>query len=233
MRRGITSTIGAFIFLSTCGAGALTGREIAEKAYKVLRAQEDGFTDYTVNFTQVTTDKEGGEMGRAKCKLYFKRPDKVRVDVLEYYEGGEKKDPPKRDRDGGDDLELKLPLDREHYRDYRFTYKATEDVSGKKCYRLAFNSAKAAEGYVYGSLWIAAGDYKVVKGTGQPYVQPEHCTKSSITMYFGDYGGRTMLRKVSMHAEATFLFFIDKEIYVTNTYSGYEFNQGIPDSRFR
>jgi hypothetical protein len=233
MRRGITSTIGAFLFLSAWPAGALSGGEIAERAYKVLRAQEDGYTDYIVNFTQLTTDKGGEEMGRAKCKLYFKNPDKVRVEVLEYYEGGEKKEPPKRDKKEGDQLELKLPLDRKHYRDYRFTYKATEEVAGKRCYRLAFSSTKKAEGYLYGSLWISADDYRVVKGTGRPYIQPEHCSESSITMYFSDYGGRTMLRKVSMYARATFLIFINKDIYVTNTYTGYKFNQGIPDSRFR
>ena len=233
MRRAITSTIGAFLFLSACAAGALTGPEIAEKAYRVLRAQEEGFADYTVNFTQVTTDEEGEEMGRAKCRLYFKRPDKVHVDILEYYEGGKKKDPPKPEDNDGDKLKLKLPLEKEYFRDYRFTYEATEEVSGRKCYRLAFNSTKKAEGYVYGSLWISADDYKVVKGTGRPYVQPEHCSESSITMYFSDYGGRTMLRKVSMYAKATFLIFINKDIYVTNTYSGYKFNQGIPDSRFK
>jgi outer membrane lipoprotein-sorting protein len=233
MRRAITSTSGAFLFISACTAAALSGQEIAERAYKVLRVQEEGFADYTVNFTQVTTDKEGEELGRARGKLYFKRPDKVRVEFLEYYEGGERKDPPKREKKEGDQLELKLPLEREYFRDYRFTYRATEDVSGKRCYRLAFTSTKKAEGYVSGSLWISAGDYKVVKGTGRPYVQPEHCSESSMTMYFSDYGGRTMLRKVSMYARATFLFVINKDIYVTNTYSGYKFNQGIPDSRFR
>ena len=233
MQRTITSTIGAFLLLSACAAGALTGREIAERAYKVLRAQEDGFADYTVNFTQVTTDKDGEEMGRAKCKMYFKMPDKVHVDIVEYYEGGEKKDPPKRKKDEDGRLGLKLPLDKDYFRDYRFTYKATEEVSGKKCYRLAFSSTKGTEGYVYGSLWVSAGDYKIVKGTGRPYVQPKHCSESSITMHFSDYGGRTMVRKVSMYARATFLLFVNKDIYITNTYTGYKFNQGIPDSKFK
>jgi hypothetical protein len=233
MRRAIAPAIGAFLVLWAYPASALTGQEIAEKAYKVLRAQEDDYADYTVNFTQVTTDKDGEEMGRAKCKMYFKKPDKVHVDVIEYYEGGEKKDPPKRDKDGGDKMELKLPLDKGYFRDYRFTYEDTEEISGKKCYRLAFNSTKEAEGYIHGSLWVAADDYKIVKGAGQPYVQPEHCSKSSLTMYFSDYGGRTMVRKVSMYAQATFLLFINKDIYVTTTYTGYKFDQGIPDGKFK
>jgi len=232
MRRAIASAVGAFFFLSAYPAGALTGQEIAEKAYNALRGQEDGYTDYTVNFTQVTTDKDGEEMGRAKCKMYFKKPDKFHVDILEYYERGEKKDPPERDKDEEGKLDLKLPLDKDHFRDYRFTYKATEEVSGKKCYRLAFSSAKEAEGYIYGSLWVSAGDYNVVKGIGQLYVQPEHCSESSMTMHFSDYGGRTMVRKVSMYAKATFLLFINKDIYITTTYTGYKFNQGIPESKF-
>lgn len=233
MRRAILFIIGALFVFAGYPARALTGQEIAEKAYEVLRAQQNGFTDYTAYITQVTKDKEGEEMARAKCKMYFKKPDKVHVDILEYFEGGEKKDPPKRQDDGDDGLEFKLPLEKEYFADYRFTYKATETVSGKKCYRLAFSSTKEAEGYIYGSLWVAAGDYKIVKGSGQPYVQPPHCSKSSMTMYFSDYGGRTMARKVSMYAKATFLLFINKDIYITTTYSGYKFNQGIPDSKFK
>jgi hypothetical protein len=130
-------------------------------------------------------------------------------------------------------MEFKLPLQREYYRDYRFTYEDTEVVGGERCYRLAFRSRREAEGYVYGSLWVAAADYRLVKGSGRPYVQPSHCSTSRLTMYFGQYDGRTMVSKVSMHARATFLLFINKDIYITSTYSGYKFNQGIPESKFK
>ena len=233
MRRTILFAIGACIVLAGSQAGALTGPEIAKKAHDVLLAQEEAYADYTVDFTQVTTDKGGKEMGRAECRMYFKRPDKIQVDVLEYYENGEEKDPPKQeDKDDGK-LDLKLPLDKDYFGDYQFTYKATEGVEGKECYRVAFNSAKKAEGYIYGSIWVTADDFRIVKGTGQPYVQPEHCSESSITMYFSDYGGRIMARKVVMYAKATFLLFINKDIYINTTYRGYKFDQGIPDSKFK
>jgi hypothetical protein len=232
MRRAIQLLIGAFFVFSGSQAGALTGQEIAEKAYDILQAQKDSYKDYTAYITRVTKDKEGEEMGRTRCEMYFKKPDKVHVDIREYYKGGEKKDPPNR-RGDDDGFELKLPFEKEYFRDYRFTYKDTENVSGEKCYRLAFNSTKKVEGYVHGSIWVAADGYGLVKGTGQPYVQPPHCSKSSMTMYFAEYDGRTMLSKVSMYARATFLLFINKDIYVTATYSGYKFNQGIPDSKFR
>jgi hypothetical protein len=233
MRRAILFLIGAFFVFSGSQAGALTGQEIAEKTYEILQTQKDSYKDYTAHITQVTKDKEGEEIGRTKSKMYFKKPDKVHVEVREYYKGGEKKDPPNR-RDGEDDgFELNLPFEKEYFRYYRFKYKFTENVSGEKCYRLAFNSTKEAEGYIYGSIWIAADGYKLVKGSGQPYVQPEHCSKSSMTMYFDEYDGRTMLSKVSMYARATFLIFINKDIYVTATYSEYKFNQGIPDKIFK
>jgi outer membrane lipoprotein-sorting protein len=232
MRRIVLFGIGAGL-VCTAAAAALTGEEIAKKAYDVLRGQEDSYTDYVVNFTQVTTDKDGEELGRAKCKMYFKKPDKVHVDVLEYYEGGEKKDPPEpEDNEKGDELDLKLPLDEDYFHDYRFTYKATESVSKKECYKVAFSSTKKSDGYLYGSIWVTADDYKIVKGKGQPYVQPEHCSESSMTMYFSDYGGRIMARKISMYAKATFLLFINKDIYINTTYTGYKFDQGIPDSTF-
>ena len=233
MRRAILFVIGAFFVFSGSQAGALTGQEIAEKTYKILQTQKDSYKDYTAYITQVTKDKEGEEIGRTKSKMYFKKPDKVHVDIREYYKGGEKKDPPNRRGDEDDGFELKLPFEKEYFREYRFTYKDTENVSGEKCYRLVFNSTKKAGGYIYGSIWVAADGYKLVKGTGQPYVQPEHCSKSSMTMYFAEYDGRTMLSKVSMYARATFLIFINKDIYVTATYSGYKFNQGIPDDKFR
>lgn len=221
---------GAFFVLAGGQAGALTGQEIAERAYEVLQAQQDTFTDYTARVTQVTKDKDGDEMARVMGKLFFKKPDKVFVDVVEYYEGARKKDPPER-RD--DDVRFKLPLEKEYFRDYRFTYKAAEDVSGRRCYRLGFRATKEDEGYVFGSIWISTDDYKVVKGTGEPYVPPPHCSTLKLTMYFDDFSGRTMLSKVSMYARATFLIFINKDVYVTSTYSGYAFNQGIPDSKFR
>jgi outer membrane lipoprotein-sorting protein len=230
MRRAISFVIGAFLIFMGYKARALTGQEIAERAYKVVQAQQDTFTDYTAHVTQVTKDKTGEEMARVRGKLFFKKPDRVFVDIAEYYEGDEKKDPPKR-RD--DDLRFKLPLEKDYFRDYRFTYKAAEDVFGKKCYRLVFRATKEDEGYVFGSIWISADDYKVVKGTGQPYVRPPHCSTLKLTMYFDDFDGRTMLSKVSTYARATFLLFINKDIYMTSTYSGYAFNQGIPDSKFR
>jgi hypothetical protein len=233
MRRAILFTIGAFFAVSGSEAGALTGQEIAAKTYEVLQAQVDSYKDYTVFITQVTKDKEGEEMARVKCKLYFKKPDKEHVDVLEFYKGGEKEDPPKRRDDEDGRLKFKLPFEKEYFRDYRFTYKDTETVSGEKCWRVAFNSTKEVEGYIYGSIWIAANGYRLVKGTGQPYVQPPHCSKSSMTMYFREYDGRTMVSRVSMYARATFLLFINKDIYVTSTYSGYKFNQGVPDSKFQ
>jgi hypothetical protein len=233
MRRAVLFTIGAFFVLSGSQAGALTGQEIAEKAYEILQTQKDTYKDYTAYITQVTKNKEGEEIGRANGKMYFKKPDKVHVDIREYYKGGEKKDPPNRGGNEDDGVELKLPFEKEYFRYYRFTYKDTEAVSGEKCYRLAFNSTKEAEGYVYGSIWITADGYALVKGTGQPYVQPPHCSKSSMTMYFDEYDGRTMVSKVSMYARATFFLFINKDIYVTSTYSGYKFNQGIPDGKFR
>lgn len=233
MRRAVLFINGAFFFFAGSQAGALTGQEIAERAYEVLRAQRDGYTDYTAHITQVTKDKEGEEMARVKCKMFFRKPDKVYVDVLEYYEGGEKKDPPKRRDDEDDGVEFKLPLDEGYFPDYRFTYKATEAVSGEKCYRLAFSSSKEAKGYVYGSLWISADGYKLVKGSGQPYVQPKHCSKSSMTMYFKEYGGRTMVTKVSMYAKATFLLFLNKDIYITSLFSNYKFDQGIPAGKFK
>jgi outer membrane lipoprotein-sorting protein len=230
MRRAIFFVLGAFFVLAVYEGGALTGQEIAERAYRVFQAQQDTFTDYTARVTQVTKDKKGGEMARVRGKLFFKKPDKVLVDVVEYYEGARKKEPPKR-RD--DDLQFKLPLEKDYFRDYRFTYKAAEDVSGKRCYRLGFRATKEDEGYVFGSIWISADDYKVVKGTGQPYVRPPHCSTLKLTMYFDDFDGRTMLSKVSTYARATFLLFINQDIYMTSTYSGYAFNQGIPDSKFR
>ena len=45
-----------------------------------------------------------------------------------------------------------------------------------------------------------------------------------MTMFFHEYGGRTMVTKVSMYAKATFLLFLNKDIYVTSTFSGYRFN---------
>jgi hypothetical protein len=231
MRRTVLFAIGAGFVFSASPACALTGQEIAARAYDVLQAQADTYKDYTAYITQVTKDKEGEEMARAKCKLYFKKPDKERVDVLEFYKGGKKEDPP--DRDDDERLKFKFPFEKEYFRDYRFTYKDTENVSGEKCYRLAFSSSKDGEGYIYGSLWIAADGYKLVKGTGQPYVQPPHCSKSSTTMYFDQYDGRTMVSKLSMYARVTFLLFINKDIYVASTYSGYKFNQGIPDSKFK
>jgi outer membrane lipoprotein-sorting protein len=231
MRRIVLLCIGTGL-VCAAAAGALTGGEIAKKAHDVLRGQDDNYDDYTVDFTQVTTDKDGEEMGRAKCKMYFKQPDKMHVDVLEYYEGGKKKDPPEQKDDDDGKFEIKLPLDEDCFGDYRFTYKATEEVSGKNCYRVAYNSTKKTDGYLHGSIWVTTDGYKLVKGTGQPYVQPEHCSESSMTMYFSDYGGRIMARKVVMYAKATFLLFINKDIYITTTYTGYKFDQGIPDSKF-
>jgi outer membrane lipoprotein-sorting protein len=216
-------------------AEALTGADIASRAYDVFVTEHDSYGDYVVDLTQVVKDKAGKEMSRTKCKMYFKQPDLTHIDVLEYSEKGEKKEVPdrKREEDEGDDkFKIKYPFEKEYYRDYAFTYKATETVSAKKCYKVAFTSPKRSEGYVYGSAWIDAGNYKLVKVYAQLYVQPEHVSTSHMTMYFKEFGGRTMVTKVSTYAKATFLLFVNKDIYITSLFSNYKFDEGIPASKF-
>lgn len=214
-------------------AGALTGGDIASRAYDVFVAEHDSYGDYVVDLTQVVKDDEGKEMSRAKCKMYFKQPDLTHVDVLEYFEAGDKKKVPEREnKDDDGKFEIKYPFEEEYYGDYAFTYKATETVAGKKCYKVAFSSPKKTEGYVNGSAWIDAGNYKLVKVYAEPYVQPEHVSTSNMTMHFTEFAGRTMVTKVSMYAKATFLLFINKDIYITSLFSNYKFDQGIPGSKF-
>jgi len=210
---------------------ALTDADIAARAYNVVQQDLASYDDYTAELTQVTKDKEGQELARVKVKVYFKKPDKTRFEILAYYEKGEKKEVPEQ-KEGGGKFEIKYPLDKKYYGDYTFTYKATEAVAATRCYKLAFASAKRSEGYIYGSAWVAADTFKLVKAAGQPYKQPRGVSRSNVTMYFKDFAGRNMTYKSAMYAKVSFLLFINKDLYITSHYSNYQFNQGLGDAAF-
>lgn len=214
-------------------AFALTGREIAEKAYEASEANGDSINDFTCKLTHVVADEDGDEMARLVGNLYHKEPDKDHFEIIEYYKDGKKEDLPDDDDEDEEEMEIKFPFDEDYFDDYEYKYKRTETESGKECYVVGIIGKKKSEGYFKGTAWIDSDSYHMVKLYGELYEQPENVSESSMTMFFKEFDGRVMPSKVKMYAKATFLLFINKKIYITQEFSGYEFNTGLDDGLFK
>jgi len=226
----------AIVLLATAlylaaSAFALTGQEIAEKAYEANKADEDSIEDFTCRMTHIIAEKDGDEMVKIVGNLYVKEPDMEHFEILEYYEDGKKGDIPDDD-DDEEEMELKFPFDEDFFDDYEYKYKRTETMSGKECYVVGVIGKKKSEGYIKGTAWFETGSYHIVKLYGELYKQPKDVSESNMTMYFKEYDGYVMPSKIKFYAKATFLLFINKKIVMTQDFSGYKFNSGLSDGLF-
>jgi len=206
-------------------ARALTGPEIAARAYAAAAATTDSYVGFNAAVVQIGTDADGKEISRVTGRVYFAKPDTRRFDVTELVLDGKKQEIPKDEAKKKDDkeFEIKTPFEKEYFNEYSFTYMATETVTGVECYKVDFAAGNKGEGYCYGSAWVAADDFHMVKSYGRPYVQPEHCSASSMTTFFRVAGGRAMPYKQVVYVKATFLKFINKEMWFTSYVTDYQF----------
>ncbi len=218
-----------FTFFLTTPAFALTGQEIAERAYE---ANGDSIQDFTCKLIHIVAEKDGDEMARLVGNLYHKEPDKDYFEILEYYEDGKKEDIPDEDDEDKEEMEIKFPFDEDYFADYKYTYKRTEILDGKECYVVGVTGKKKSEGYIKGTAWFEAGSYEIVKLYGELYEQPKNVSESNMTMYFKEYDGHIMPSKIKFYAKAMFLLFINKKIYMTQEFSDYRFNTGLSDGLF-
>ncbi|MCP4228961.1 MAG: outer membrane lipoprotein-sorting protein [bacterium] len=223
----------AIIILATTASVALTGQEIAEKAYEASKADDDKIQEFTCKLTHDVADKDGDEMNRVVGNLYYKEPDMDHFEILEFYKDGKKEDIPDDDDEDKEELEIKFPFDEDYFDDYEYKYKRTETLNGKECYVVGVIGKKKTEGYIKGTAWFETGSYNIVKLYGELYKQPKDVSESSMTMYFKEYDGHVMPSKIKFYAKATFLLFINKKIYITQKFSGYAFNNGLSDSLFK
>ena len=212
--------------VATGAAWALPADEIASRICAGVAETKAGYNGFRVDVVQITTDADGKEMSRVTGRLFFSKPDETRFEVTSYVEGGQKKEIPKDE--GGkkktDDFELKTPFEREYCGDYRFTLEGEEEVTGVGCYKVGFAAPGHGKGYVYGTAWVAQDDFGLIKTSGKPYVQPEHCSASAMTTYYRAAGGKTMPYKQVIYVKASFLKVINKEMWFTSYFTDYRFD---------
>jgi outer membrane lipoprotein-sorting protein len=221
LRAALLAALGA-----SGAARALTGPEIAAQAYAVATAATDSYAGFNAAVVQIGTDADGKELSRVTGRAYFTKPGTQRFEMTELVVDGKKQEIPKDEGKKKDDkdFEIKSPFDKEYFNKYSFTYMATETVTGVECYKVDFAAANKGEGYCYGSAWVAADDFRMVKSSGRPYVQPEHCSASSMTTFFRVADGRAMPYKQVVYVKATFLKFINKEMWFTSYITDYRFD---------
>jgi len=210
-----------------CGAAhALTGPEVAAKVYEVSKATDDSYAGFDADVIQIVADGEGKEMVRVTGRVYFTKPDTQRFEITEYIKDGKKQPIPKDDekKDDDDKFEFKGPFDEKYFNSYTFTLEGTEEVTGVPCYKVGFAAPGKGEGFAYGAVWVATDDFRTIKTTGKPYVQPKSCTASSMTVFFRDAGGRAMPYKQVIYVKGSFLKVITKEMWITSYVTDYSFH---------
>jgi hypothetical protein len=213
--------------LCACGAaGALTGPEVAAKVYEVSKADEASYAGFDANALEIVADDAGKEMTRVTGRVYFTKPDTQRFEITEYIKDGKKQPIPKDDekKKDDDDFTINGPFDEKYFSSYTFTLEGTEEVTGVPCYKVAYAAPGKGKGYIYGAVWVATDDFRTVKTSGKPYVQPKNCSASSMTVFFRDAGGRAMPYKQVIYVKGSFLKVITKEMWITSYITDYKFH---------
>lgn len=174
-------------------------------------------------------------------RVYRRRPDQVRTDVLRRYEAHpEKRGRTRMEVHAGADMDEEIvnfafrPAAR---RDYRYRILGRDLVGGHVVYRIGFQPRSLLDPtQPKGTVWIDTNDFVIVRqelGFDRSPAAPFLKDVSRIVIERQNVDGYWVLRRVLMRAEATVpLPTVGRSFDLSLQFDRYAINQGLADSLF-
>jgi hypothetical protein len=227
-------------------APRVTLDEILERVARGEKRRDSLMTDQTFLITaRAVRNAQKGKppelLTEVVTRVYRKRPDHVRTDVLRHYDAEPEK---KRGaqvrvsaRAGMDEEIVNFAFRPEAHRDYRYRILGRDLVGDHVVYRIAFEPRSLLDAtQPRGTVWIDTNDFVIVRQElgfdrtpGAPFLKDV----SRIVIERQNVDGFWVLKRILMRAEATFaLPRVGKSFDLSILYDQYAINRGLPDSLF-
>lgn len=137
---------------------------------------------------------------------------------------------------GKPQTETKMPLTPEGDGAYNFRLIGDQKLKGTDIWVIGFEPKKKDDGYIIGKLYISKADFGLIRTEFSPAKTSRVIEHINLALDYSEFNGYWMPAKFKMDLKIKIGLLVNlysKQIIVEDTYSQYQFNSKIDESKFK